>query len=85
MDDCILSRHAIEQMKRRNISIEIVFAIINKPTDVISENGIDIYQSIIIFEDEKQYLVRVFINSRKSPKAVITVYKTSKIKKYYEG
>ena len=85
MDDFIFSRHAIEQMKRRSISMEIILEIINKPKQVIHESGKDIYQSIVTFEDNKQYLVRVFINNMRNPKMVITVYKTSKINKYYES
>jgi hypothetical protein len=30
----------------------------------------------------KKYLIRIFINDKKNPKLIITVYKTSKIKKY---
>ncbi len=59
MDDFIFSNHATEQMKRRNISTKIIIGIINQPQQVISDTGIDIYQSIIIFEGNKQYLVRV--------------------------
>ncbi len=69
-------------MKRRNISREVIIETIEKPKQVISETALDIYQSIIIFEDNKPYLVRVFINKNKNPKVIVTVYKTSKFNKY---
>ncbi len=59
---------------------------LNNPKEIIERNEQTIYQSIVNFtKDSKEYLVRMFINKCKSPKVVITVYKTSKIKKYYES
>jgi hypothetical protein len=81
----IFSIHAEEQIIRRNISKELILQILNKPNQVISRTGKDIYQSIVTFEDNKKYLVRVFVSSIKKPKVIITVYKTSKIDKYYES
>lgn len=44
-----------------------------------------IYQSIKYFEAEQQnFLVRVFVNIIKQPNLVITVYRTSKIEKYWK-
>lgn len=84
MADIIFSRHAIEQMALRGISEEIVLQIINNPGNIITEQDKKIYQSVVLLGEEK-YLVRVFVNPSKQPNVVITVYKTSKITKYYEG
>ena len=79
-----ISRHAVEQMKKRNISEEIVDKIINQPEQIINEETYTIYQSLLD-ENGKTYLHRVFLNTKNNPYVVITVYKTSKTDKYYEG
>ena len=78
------SKHALEQMKARKIPLEIAQSVLRSPQQIIREPDKKIYQSIINFEDG-EYLVRVIVNIEKDPNLVITVYKTSKIKKYYEG
>jgi hypothetical protein len=79
-----ISNHALEQMRLRGIQENIVWDILNRPGQVITAEDKTIYQSVVI-EAGKQYLVRVIVNNKKVPNMVITVYKTSKIKKYYEG
>lgn len=78
------SAHALEQMERREISKTIIEKILQNPQQTISETGYTVYQTIIKFDD-KDYLVRVFLNESVTPFKIITVYKTSKIDKYYEG
>lgn len=85
MEKFIFSKHSIEQMGNRNISKEIALKILEDPKEIIFENEQTIYQSIIPFDNGKEYLVRIIVNSMKNPKTVITVYKTSKLKKYYES
>lgn len=43
--------------------------------------GIVVYQNAIV-ENNKTYLIRVFVNETKIPAIIITAYKTSKIQKY---
>lgn len=81
MEKIIFSKHSIEQMGNRNISMEIALKILEDPKEIIFENEQTIYQSIIPFDNGKEYLVRIIVNSMKNPKTVITVYKTSKLKK----
>ena len=78
------SKHALEQMERRNIDRTTLENILASPDHVILESEKKIYQSIILLEG-KSYLIRIFVNHQKEPNLVITVYKTSKISKYYEG
>lgn len=49
----------------------------------MEEDGLEVYQSIFR-ENGQEYLLRVFVNSEKNPPLVVTVYKTSKIKKYLQ-
>ena len=64
-----LSLHAIEQIKIRGVSEEIIFEVLENPDKIDYENeGQLIYQKIVLFDEMKQYLVRVFVNSNKIPK-----------------
>lgn len=81
----IFSQHALDQIKKRNIHKDIIEHILLKPDKIIEEPNYTIYQAII--EEKrtgKNYLYRIFVNTRKQPNLVITVYKTSKIDKYHE-
>ncbi len=79
----IFSKHALEQLDLRRIPLEAVKDVLQNPQQLIKDEE-TIYQSITNFEG-KEYLVRVFVNTFVEPNRVITVYRTSKIQKYYEG
>src|ERR1700722_17741309 len=79
--DFVFSVHVQEQMLKRNISIAWVESALNKPDIVLEEPGKLIYHAMI----SEQYLLRVIVNDTVSPNVVITVYITSKIRKYHEG
>lgn len=75
------SNHAKEESLRRKISKKIIEEIVNDPEQILElEDDIIIYQSIIEFDNEKKYLVRVVVSKSKIPRTIITVYKTSKKK-----
>jgi hypothetical protein len=78
----VFSKHALEQMKLRNIPKNVVEKILSNPEQIKNEQGKKVYQSIV---ENGKYLIRIFVNHKKNPKLIITVYKTSKITKYYEG
>lgn len=73
----VISRHARQQIVARGIREETILGILENPLQVIYTDAKNIYQGIIE-EDEKQYLIRIFVNPFKEPKVVITAYKTSK-------
>lgn len=85
--DIVFSKHAEEQMMRRGISKETVLSAISKPDEIVTDEGdtsIVVYQSLI--EDNGiQFLLRVFINVNKQPHVIVTLYRTTKIRKYYES
>ena len=85
--DFIISRHAHEQMSRRGINYETVLMVVSRPDQIIPDDEdptIIIYQSLIK-EKNQMFLIRVFVNKDKHPNVVVTLYKTTKISKYYEG
>ena len=85
MNEIVFSKHSLVQMQQRGIKIELAQSILDTPQQIILEQDKKIYQSIINFEDKGEYLVRIFVNTIKQPNLVITIYKTSKIEKYYES
>ncbi len=81
MSEFAISFHAQEQMLNRGIDESIVSQALKVPLDIVEEDGLDVYHHILK-EGEREYLLRVYVNSEKIPPLVVTVYKTSKIKKY---
>ena len=80
-----ISNHAKEQMDERGITEQMVLEIIRNPDQTIPEDDDKlIYQSLRFFVEEgRDYLVRVFVNIVKEPHLAITVYRTSRIEKYW--
>jgi hypothetical protein len=78
------SRHALEEMNRRRIPGDLVETILLNPQQVVDEYGNrKAYQSIIDTGAGRTYLIRVILNDAVEPARVVTVYKTSKIQKYW--
>ena len=77
------STHAEDQLKERELSKELADQILLNPMQVLeSKKGRKIAQSIVKFE-KKAFLIRVVYIERPDHYNVITVYKTSRIKKYW--
>jgi hypothetical protein len=72
-------------MDLRGIPMEIVGSIIARPDQKLEHDNLMVLQSIVRDINEQRFLIRVFLNINKTPALVVTVYKTSKIEKYYEG
>jgi hypothetical protein len=79
--DYIFSKHALQQMELRNISKRVVEDVILTPQQIRNEGDKKVYQSVV---ENGKYLIRIFVNHKKKPRVIITVYKTTKINKYYE-
>jgi hypothetical protein len=79
-----VSRHARLEMERRGISQDLLGQILRNPQQIVAETrGKKAYQSIIDFDAGKKFLVRVIVADEHDPLVVITVYRTSKIHKYW--
>ena len=79
------SKHALERIKIREIPINLAEKVLKEPQQII-DKGLHkkIYQSIFEFENKKSYLLRLFIIIDEEPNMVTTIYKTSKISKYWK-
>lgn len=79
-----ISRHAREETERRNISTEIVESVLGQPEQIIdAPEAKKVYQSRVEFQEGKTFLVRVIVAEEGDIAVVITVYRTSKIQKYW--
>jgi hypothetical protein len=79
-----LSDHVREEIMRRRISLAMVDSVLQNPQQKLTEHGdVLCYQSKIEI-NQKQYLVRVMVNETLTPAKVVTVYRTSKIRKYWK-
>jgi Domain of unknown function (DUF4258) len=77
------SIHVQQEMQRRGISQSVIETVLTSPDQKAPEHGdVVCYQSKVEF-DQKQYLVRVMVNETVTPMKVVTVYRTSKIGKYW--
>ena len=84
--DYRFSRHAEEEMVRRGIHVEMVRAVLAAPQQVVDDpSGCKVYQSQVDLGTGKPYLLRVFVNEAVSPALVVTVYRASKIAKYWRA
>ena len=79
-----LSRHVREEMERRSIPLTMLESVLENPQQVLPERGgKKAYQSQLDFGGGKIFLLRAIVDETVDPAMVITVYRTSKISKYW--
>ena len=79
-----LSPHAREEMVRRAILLDLLESVLQNPQQVIPErSGRKAYQSQLDFGTGKIFLLRAIVDDEVDPAIVVTVYRTSKIGKYW--
>ncbi|MEI6776908.1 MAG: DUF4258 domain-containing protein [Chloroflexales bacterium] len=80
------SRHAQEEMARRGIPQLLVDSVLRAPQQIVREqNGRVAYQSQVDFGEGQIFLLRAIVVDMVDPAVVVTVYRTSKINKYWRG
>lgn len=78
------SRHALEELARRGIPQALVDSVLQRPQQIVPEqNGRVAYQSRVDFGGGKIFLLRAIVVGSTDPAVVVTVYRTSKIDKYW--
>lgn len=79
-----LSPHVYERLEERNIPLQVLKLVLEAPQQVlIQEDGTKAYQSKVLIDNNKTYLLRVFVNDSVDPVRVKSLYLTSKIDKYW--
>lgn len=81
----IIKPHAQLEMKRRQITEAQVAIVLSSPEQIEEVRpGRNVYQSRLNLGDPpRAYLLRVFVDVDRDPAEVVTVYRTSKISKYW--
>ena len=71
-------------MARRAIPRDLLESLLQAPQQRIPQpGGKQIYQSQVEFKDGKMYLLRAVVAEDEDPPVVVTVYRTSKIRKHW--
>ena len=77
-----ISEHAREEAERRGISLDVLESVLESPEQIVdTHSNRQAFQSRVEI-DGKRYLVRAIVE-KDDPPLVITVYRTSKIEKYW--
>lgn len=80
-----LSAHAQEECQRRNISLALLEQVLQAPQQKLPSYGNrTVYQSQVTLNGNL-YLIRAIVDENTEPNRVITVYRTSKIDKYWRA
>jgi hypothetical protein len=79
-----LTGHARRQAARRGIAESTVLAIAVSPRQTLAlRPGREVRQSLVTFPNGARQLVRVVVDTGGSDMKVVTVYRTSKVAKYW--
>lgn len=78
-----ITPHAANEMRRRGIEEELVRRVLLAPEQREAVRaGRDVLQSRVEIQGHV-YLLRIFVDVDRSPREVVTAYRTSKIDKYW--
>ena len=81
-----ITEHARQEMTRRSVSQDKLNKVLEQPQQVVpAQSGRKIYPSQLDFGEGKIYLVRVIVEDKNEQATVVTVYRTSKIEKYWRS
>jgi len=79
-----LSDHAEKELARRQIPRDWLDSVLDHPEQCFEESeATEVRQSRFRSPDARIYLLRVFVATDKQPPVIITVYRTSKVAKYW--
>jgi len=79
-----LTKHAQKEMRRRKIPEKLLNETLSAPQQVVpGKKGRKVYQSKLDFGRGKIFLLRAVVADQHDPAVVITLYRTSKIEKYW--
>ena len=78
------SPHAVGRMIERELDGSLVLDVVEHPQQLIEEEGAKIAQRRF-FDPEvgKEYLIRVFFVEQEGARVIVSVYRTSRVQKYW--
>ena len=81
-----LSRHAVDEARRREIPLDLLASVIADPQQIVTPGAtLAAYQSRTTDLAGKVYLIRAIVSTEETPGTVLTVYRTSKVQKYWRS
>jgi hypothetical protein len=78
-----ISLHARNEALRRGIPAEVLESVVRNPQQVLPTWGDRIIHQSRIAILDKEFLIRAIITEKSGERVVVTVYRTSKIDKYW--
>jgi hypothetical protein len=79
-----LTAHARAELERRQIPLALLESVLYNPQQiVIAGSGRKSYQSQLDFGEGRVFLLRAIVEDDADPAVVVTVYRTSKVEKYW--
>ena len=79
-----LADHAESEVARRKIPRRFIRELLDAPQQIVAgHGGRVVYQSQFDFGSNKMYLLRAIIDHQVIPPTVVTIYRTSRIRKYW--
>ena len=79
-----LTKHAEEELRLRSIPRRLLDEVMDHPRQIVEEYaGRKTYQSKLDFGGGRIFLLRGIVDETTDPVTVVTVYRTSKIGKYW--
>jgi hypothetical protein len=81
-----LSAHADQELIRRRIPRTLLDQVLETPQQIVEEQqGRKAYQSVLDFGGGRMFLLRAIVRDDIEPGIVVTVYRTSRIAKYWRA
>jgi hypothetical protein len=81
----LISPHARGEIARRRIDLSVVAQVIAAPEQrLVARPGREVLQSRLPMNG-KTYIVRVFVDTDRSPPEVVAIYRTSELGKYWSS
>lgn len=82
----ILTQHARQELARRGIPQTLLDSVLQYPQQVVPErHGRKAYQSQLDLGGGRIFLLRAIVDDTVDPAVVVTVYRTSRIAKYWSN
>ena len=83
--DYLLTEHAIFELKRRGLEEKALDRLLRSPGQRLEVRPGRVVLQSRYQEQGAEYLLRVFVDIDRIPAEVVTVYRTSKVAKYWRG
>ena len=83
--DAVITVHAATEIQRRGLDLDTVRMVLADPEQALGvrPGRIVVQSRVSAGHRARTYLVRVFVDIDRQPPEVVTVYRTSKVDKYW--